>query len=230
MGSNGNGNGNRGFDNKLTLTRRDFLKTTAAATAAGGLLEVAGKATPALSVENPSPTDPDSTWMTTCLCCSVGCGQLVDVKDGAVTDIYGDPNHVVNAAGNCPKGAAAILNVKGDRRLGTPDTAVTLPGMAGTASAGPWYRDGTGAWTQAAGATAELRWNAAMTDIATKMKTARTTYDTANADVLPTNIPGKSNNGVAFLGCSHATDEENYLYRKIIANFGSNNTEHQARI
>ena len=35
---------------------------------------------------------------------------------------------------------------------------------------------------------------------------------------------------VAFFGSSHMNNESNYMYRKIIANFGSSNVEHQARI
>lgn len=234
MGSNGNGNGNRGFENKLTLTRRDFLKTTAVATAAGGLLEVASNATPALAVENPTPTAVAKTTMTTCLCCSVGCGQLVDVDgSGTVLDIYGDPNHVVNAAANCPKGAAAILNVNGDRRLGVSwNQATGAPGGAvGTyMTGGPWKRTGNNSWTS-------ISWTTAMSEIAAAMVAARDHYasgtaaSATSASAMPApGAPAKSNNGVAFLGCSHATNEENYLYRKLIANFGSTNTEHQARI
>jgi anaerobic selenocysteine-containing dehydrogenase len=36
--------------------------------------------------------------------------------------------------------------------------------------------------------------------------------------------------GVAFFGSSHLNNDANYLYRKIIANFGTSNVEHQARI
>jgi hypothetical protein len=35
---------------------------------------------------------------------------------------------------------------------------------------------------------------------------------------------------VAFFGSSHMNNESNYIYRKIIANFGTSNVEHQARI
>lgn len=216
--SNGNGNGHRGFENKLSLTRRDFLKTTAAAAAAGGALDVAAGAAPAVAVEDPSPTAVAKTTSTTCLCCSVGCGQLVDVDaSGNVLDIYGDPNHVVNAAANCPKGSASILNVNGDRRLGVSGQ------VDGLTTTGPWKRTGNGAWSA-------IGWSTAMSEIATAMVAAQTSYNAANPTALPSTVPGLSNNGVAFFGCSHATNEENYLYRKLIANFGSNNTEHQARI
>jgi anaerobic selenocysteine-containing dehydrogenase len=35
---------------------------------------------------------------------------------------------------------------------------------------------------------------------------------------------------VAFFGSSHMNNESNYIYRKMIANFGTSNVEHQARI
>jgi formate dehydrogenase major subunit len=69
-----------------------------------------------------------------------------------------------------------------------------------------------------------ITWNQALTDIAQKMLAARSAVPVAGGKVI-----GQAN-GVAFLGCSHATNEENWLYRKLIANFGTNNIEHQARI
>jgi anaerobic selenocysteine-containing dehydrogenase len=219
MGSNGNGE--KGKPKGFTLTRRDFLKTTAAAAAAGGLLD-ATAASPAMAVENPTPTPVAKTTMTTCLCCSVGCGQLVDTAaDGTVLDVYGDPNHVVNAAANCPKGAAAILNVTGDRRLGMPNTVVTDRGT--TLTGGPWKRTGNGAWT-------EVSWTAAMNDIAKRLISARDTFGAVPTTTALREGGFASDRGVAWFGCSHATNEENYTYRKIIADFGSNNVEHQARI
>jgi formate dehydrogenase major subunit len=220
MGSNGNGE--KGKARSFTLTRRDFLKTSAAAAAAGGLLDVANVST-AAAVENPSPTPVAKTAMTTCLCCSVGCGQLVDVAaDGTVLDVYGDPNHVVNAAANCPKGAAAILNVTGDRRLGMPNNVVS-DGGAGQMTTGPWKRNGDGAWQS-------VTWTAAMNDIAKRLIDARDTYGAVPTSAALREGGFASDRGVAWFGCSHATNEENYLYRKVIADFGSNNVEHQARI
>ena len=35
---------------------------------------------------------------------------------------------------------------------------------------------------------------------------------------------------VAFFGSSHMNNESNYIYRKLVANFGTSNVEHQARI
>jgi len=60
-----------------------------------------------------------------------------------------------------------------------------------------------------------------MAEIATTLVSARGVVNQAN---------GHNSKGVAFFGSSHMNNESNYMYRKIIANFGTSNTEHQARI
>jgi formate dehydrogenase major subunit len=72
---------------------------------------------------------------------------------------------------------------------------------------------------------APISWTQAMSEIGTAMVAAR-------GDV-PVDGGGRvtgSTKGVAFLGCSYTTNESNWLLRKLIANFGTNNTEHQARL
>lgn len=51
-----------------------------------------------------------------CPYCAVGCGQLVYVKDGAITDIEGDPESPVSEGCLCPKGAATRQLVTGPHR------------------------------------------------------------------------------------------------------------------
>ncbi len=217
MSENGNGKGN----GKKTLTRRDFFKVTAAAGAGGGLLNLAAGIDKAPAVPGQAAIVPDRIVPTTCAFCSVGCGQLVAVKniDGIdqVVDVYGDPNHVVNRGALCPKGAATLQFVNGDRRLGVASGQIAAdhPGNV-MGITGPVYRDADGPWQPYAS------WDAAITDAATRMKTAR--------DANPPASPAWNSTSVAFLGCSHATNEENWLYRKLVANFGTLNTEHQARI
>jgi len=212
--SNGNG--------KMTMTRRDFLKATAAAGAAGGLLDLAAGVEKGVAV--PQSLNVTKRTTTTCACCSVGCGQVVELDGTNVVDVYGDPNHVTNRGALCPKGGASVQWINGDRRLGTSSCHLK---DADTASIdGPRYRDGNGPWRKFSGADTTAQWNRAITLVAARLKTA------AGRD---TGWPGSYADGqncmsLAFLGCSHATNEENWVYRKLIANVGTNNTEHQARI
>lgn len=186
--------------NQTGLTRRDFLKVTAAAGAAGGLTSVLDSAvTPMTAAAYTIDVDNYDT-ISTCPYCSVACNVRIGKKGSDVVDIKGDTGCVINRGALCSKGAAAIQLVNSPVRVLTPKKKVN------------------GVWS-------DITWATAMSEIAAAMVTAR--------GAVPVDIGGKvtgSAKGVAFLGCSHATNEENWLYRKLIGNFGTNNTEHQARI
>ncbi|MFL5909126.1 MAG: formate dehydrogenase, partial [Gaiellaceae bacterium] len=49
----------------------------------------------------------DKVVESVCPYCAVGCGQLVYVKDGEVTQIEGDPNSPISRGRLCPKGSAS---------------------------------------------------------------------------------------------------------------------------
>ena len=60
-------------------------------------------------------------WVrTTCGYCSVGCGMLLGVRDGAAVAVQGDPGHPVNAGRLCPKGLTEHLMIAAEGRLTTP--------------------------------------------------------------------------------------------------------------
>jgi formate dehydrogenase major subunit len=201
--------------NTSGLTRRDFLKVAGVAGAAGGVASVvdwvAVAPNPALAATVVNNYDK----ITTCPYCSVGCNMRVGLDaDGNVVDVIGDPDCPINNGKLCSKGAAAIQLVNNERRVGVPNSIHTA-----SRTYGPMMRTGNGAWTA-------VTWDAALTDIAARMVAARS--DKANW-ISGGKVVDQAQ-GVAFLGCSHATNEENWLYRKMIANFGTNNIEHQARI
>jgi formate dehydrogenase major subunit len=52
-----------------------------------------------------------------CPYCGVGCGQLIYVRDGMITDIEGDPDSPVSQGCLCPKGAATFQLVTGSHRV-----------------------------------------------------------------------------------------------------------------
>lgn len=203
---------------KSGLSRRDFLKASATAAAVGSAgISFAAHPSKAAAAEVAA------TYHTTCPYCSASCGQLVDVDaDGNVLDVYGDPMSPLSSGGLCAKGAGSYQLVTNARRIGAWAGAHPVNNTFaydGAYTDGVAYkRTGNGAWEKVALDTA-------MADIATRMKAAR------DADgAAPAAANGYNSKQVAFFGSSHLNNEQNYLYRKIIANFGTSNVEHQARI
>jgi formate dehydrogenase major subunit len=204
------------------MSRRAFLTTAAVAGAALSCgLNIALDPEKAAAYENDAVNY--KVTNTTCPYCSASCGQrvvtaLTGANAGKVVDIYGDFESPMNSGGLCAKGAGAYQLVTNPRRIGA--WAGTHPVNSAFAydssfTDGIAYRRvGNGSWNK-------VSLDAAMTEIASGLSTARSAVTHAN---------GYNSKGVAFLGSSHMNNESNYLYRKIIANFGSSNVEHQARI
>lgn len=210
------------------ISRRDFLKASAAATAVVGCgLEFAYNPAKAQAYEG----DPAHYKITTTTCpyCSASCGQrvVVDKRDGSPTldkviDIYGDFESPMNSGGLCAKGAGSLQLANNPRRIGAYTGSHPVnPVFAadGTTNGVAYKRTGDGAW-------ATMSLDSALSEIAPALKAAR---DSHAALWDPTTMKYNSQ-GVAFFGCSHMNNESNYMYRKLIANFGSSNVEHQARI
>jgi formate dehydrogenase major subunit len=215
------------------ISRRAFLTSAAVATAAVGCgFDVAYDAEKALAYES-QPTKYQITT-TTCPYCSASCGQrVVKALDGdnagKVIDIYGDFESPMNSGGLCAKGAGSMQLVTNKYRVGAysathpvdaafasrAETGDGLGGAADFSSGVAYKRTGNGSWSQ-------VGLSYAMNDIAAKMVTARAQDTTGWA--------AGNSKSVAFFGSSHMNNEPNYVYRKLIANFGTSNTEHQARI
>jgi formate dehydrogenase major subunit len=206
------------------ISRRAFLTSAAVATTAVGCgFDVAFDAAKAFAYEN--DTTNYKITSTTCPYCSASCGQRVVVAKttlngstvGQVIDIYGDFESPMNSGGLCAKGAGSLQLVNNTRRIGAFADNTEDPIF----SYDPSYADGVAYKRSGASTTwTKVTLDAAMADIATKLVAAR--------GVLPTTT--YNSKGVAFFGSSHMNNESNYLYRKIIANFGTSNVEHQARI
>jgi formate dehydrogenase major subunit len=208
------------------MSRRDFLKTTAVAGAAVGCgLSVAFDPQKAAAYEN--DTVNYKVTSTTCPYCSASCGQRVVVamtgaNVGKVVDIYGDFESPMNSGGLCAKGAGSLQLVNNSRRIGAyagahPETAYGASSVFGYDSS---YTDGIAYKRTGNGNWSKMNLDTAMAEIAAGLVGARGTLSTATYN----------QKNVAFLGSSHMNNESNYLYRKIIANFGTSNVEHQARI
>lgn len=202
---------------KLELSRRDFLKAGAAAAVVG-----AAGADLVFTPSRASAADVAATYVSTCPYCSAQCGQRVDVDaSGNVLDVYGDPNSPTSRGGLCSKGAGSYQLVTNPRRLGVPEHTAAVDGYDFTGRA--WKRIGNGAW-------AEMSLEQAMTEIAAGDGANHDGLVSIRGAVTPGGTTASNATAVQFFGSSHLNCEANYLYRKIIANFGTSLIEHQARI
>jgi anaerobic selenocysteine-containing dehydrogenase len=63
---------------------------------------------------------PEHWVKTTCGYCSVGCGMLIGVREGAAVAVRGDPDHPVNQGRLCPKGLSEHHTIAAPGRLHQP--------------------------------------------------------------------------------------------------------------
>ncbi|MDX6409037.1 MAG: formate dehydrogenase major subunit [Gaiellaceae bacterium] len=146
----------------------------------------------------------DRVVKSVCPYCAVGCGQLVYVKDGAVSQIEGDPASPISRGRLCPKGSAT-------------KSLVTNPGRELKVK----YRRPYGnAWE-------ELGLDEAMEMIADRViETRRQTWQDSDDDGNKLN----RTMGIASLGGATLDNEENYLIKKLCMGLGIVQVENQARI
>jgi formate dehydrogenase major subunit len=143
-----------------------------------------------------------------CPYCAVGCGQLVYVEDGAISQIEGDPDSPISRGRLCPKGAATKGYVQGPLR----QYRVKYRRPYGTR------------WE-------ELSLDEAMDMIAERVIATRNeTWEEAMEDTNGEDVPLKRTLGVGSLGGATLDNEENYLIKKLFTGLGVVSVENQARI
>jgi formate dehydrogenase major subunit len=142
-----------------------------------------------------------------CPYCAVGCGQLVYVEDGRVSQIEGDPDSPISRGRLCPKGAASKGYVTSPLR----EYRVKYRRPHGTC------------WE-------DLSLDEAMEMIAERViKTrAETWEDTAEAKKGQVKL--RRTLGIGSLGGATLDNEENYLMKKLFTGLGVVSVENQARI
>ena len=152
----------------------------------------------------PRTTTADSVARSVCPYCAVGCGQLVFVEDGRVSQVEGDPDSPISRGRLCPKGAASTSLVTSPLR----QTRVRYRRPNGTA------------WE-------DLDLEVAMAMIADRVvATRRDTWE----DVDEAGRPLNRTLGIASLGGATLDNEENYLIKKLFTALGAIQVENQARI
>jgi len=192
----------------MKLSRRSFLKLTGT-TAAAATLAGAGFRKAYASYE-PVRLDYAREVPTICTFCGTGCGIICHVKDDVIVNTEGDPDHPINEGALCPKGVA-MYNVSyvfdSQGRPKPNPKRVTKP----------LYRDGK----NGASDWKELDWDEALEMIAKKFKETRDETFIEEAS---------RTDAIAWLGSAFVTNEENYLFKKIIRGTGIVNLDHCARL
>jgi formate dehydrogenase major subunit len=146
----------------------------------------------------------DRVVKSVCPYCAVGCGQLVYVEDGKITNIEGDPDSPISEGCLCPKGAATFQLVTGSHRVRNV-----------------LYRRPHGTEWEV------IPLEQAMDMVAERTRAAR------EATWEATDEKGNRVNrtlGIAHLGGATLDNEENYLIKKLFTGLGIVQIENQARI
>ncbi len=193
----------------MEITRRDFIKL------AGGSGAGLALASAAMLGVEPAPVAARTRklgWKlegtkevpSVCPYCSVGCGQLVSVRDNQIVNIEGNPDSPISRGHLCPKGAATY------QLLVNPNRQTKVLYRAPRSDR----------WE-----TKDLGW--AMDRIAERVKATR------DANWNATAPDGKKVNNtlaVGSLGGATNDNEWNYLQAKLARSLGVVFIENQARI
>jgi len=186
----------------MELSRRDFLKASGAGM--GGIFFLRALS-PGVALASPARALPLKKKIgektTICPYDGTGCGFLVAAENGKVVNLEGDPDHPINRASGCAKGAT----------------------MRQLSAENPWrlrkvlYRRPGGAdWE-------EKSWDWAIDQVARRLK------DTRDSSFIEKDSNGKTVNrteAIANLGGSALDNEECYLLAKLTRALGVVYLEH----
>ncbi len=101
----------------MALSRRDFLKSSAAASAAAAV----GMSVPSSLEASANEAQKDWRWdKAACRFCGTGCGIMMATKGGKIVAVKGDPAAPVNRGLNCIKGYFNAKIMYGSDRLKQP--------------------------------------------------------------------------------------------------------------
>ena len=142
-----------------------------------------------------------------CPYCAVGCGQLVYVEDGRVSQIEGDPDSPISRGRLCPKGAASRGYVTSPLR----EYKVK------------YRRPYGGQWE-------ELSLDEAMEMIAERVLRTRAATWEDTGETEEGQVKLHRTLGIGSLGGATLDNEENYLMKKLFTAMGVVSVENQARI
>ena len=191
------------------LTRRTFLKLSAAGTGAAGLTALGFDTAAAVQISQNFRIAGARESHSVCPYCAVGCALVAytrDNPDGSrqLLQIEGNPDSPVNEGRLCPKGATAMQLAVSARRVESP-----------------LYRaPGSGHWQK-------ITWDDLLNKLAQRIKDAR------DATFVAQDGSGNTVNrteGIAFAGGAAFSSEEGYFATKLMRGLGLVHLEQQARV
>lgn len=195
----------------MKVSRRSFLKLTGAAVGSATLASFGFSNTTEAA---PVPVQYAKEVTTICPYCSVGCGIICYVQNDKVVGAEGDPDHPINEGSLCSKGSSifnlAYVYDQQGQAIEHPQRMKKVLYRAPRAT--EWK---------------EVDWDWALTQVAQRIKQTRdSTFETVDEHGVTVN----RTRAIAHLGSSNCTNEENYLYHKLIRALGIINIDHCARL
>lgn len=198
----------------MELTRRDFLKISAAGGAGAAWAAFGFDLEPAYAQVRELKISRATEVRSVCPYCAVGCSMIAYVSGAGETSsfnsspflvhIEGDPDSPINGGSLCPKGASTM-------QLAVSEARVTNPLVR---------RPGATEWE-------EISWEDAFDQIARHMKDAR---DERFVEKDPDGFTVNRNEGFAWGGGATISNEEGYLVTKVFRALGTVGLEQQARV
>jgi formate dehydrogenase major subunit len=191
------------------VTRRDFLKISAAGSGAAGLTVLGFDVARAAQVTQTFRIAGATEAHSVCPYCAVGCALVAFTRDNGngtrtLLQIEGNPDSPVNEGRLCPKGATAMQLATSARRVESP-----------------LYRaPGSSQWQK-------ISWDDMLNKLAQRVKEAR------DATFVATDAAGNTVNrteGIAFAGGAAFSSEEGYFATKVMRGLGLVHLEQQARV
>lgn len=203
----------------MELTRRSFFKATGLALAGSMAYELSSQSSSFAFADEASDDDwklvNTEEYTNICCYCSGGCGSLVSVRDGEIVNVEGDPDHVINEGGLCPKGAAMFQLIK----VVDPDTGEVIENPNRITSP-KVRRAGSDHWD-------DISWDDAIDEIARHVKKTRDeSFITKDEDGVTVN----RTEAIGHLGGSQQNSEEEYLILKFMRSMGLVAVDNQARV
>jgi formate dehydrogenase major subunit len=200
----------------MQLTRRSFLKLTGAAAATATLAGVGLKQSSASAAE-PLRVKYTKEYPTTCTFCGVGCGVICNVRDGVIVNAEGDPGHPINEGTLCSKGSSHFNISYIFKEKGKPEPNPNRLTK-------PLYR------APGASSYEEREWEEVLDMIAQRVKETRDNNYVESVDVGGQKVTVNRTEAISWLGSAFCTDEENYLFHKMVRAMGVINVDHCARL